>query len=303
LESDERDEFPSYISTGGPSGWRKHVTLPLTRKELAIALRDRPADEFFYEDNWRELLQKRFPIAIGALLQLAREGSWPNSAWQAALQYLSDEKIVRRAWNRLHSRLFESPTETLRALGPALTWWLQAAANALPLNAEPDFLRLIDRLLKVRGWEEAESGSLTLSQAINHPVGHLAEALLRWWYRTGPKVGGLIPVSIRDRFTLLMTTEPTAAAARVVLAAHFANLFIVDPAWTREYLLPHFAWDTDPYVAGRVWDAYLGNPNISAELVAGFKAQFLETARHYDELGEYGKQYAGLLAITLLELP
>jgi hypothetical protein len=303
LQSDERDEFPSYISTGGPSGWRKHVTLPATRAELAIALRDRPADDFFYEDNWRELLQKKLPVAISALLQLAREETWPNGAWQEALQYLSDEKIVRRSWNRLHKTLSGAPAETIRSLGTAITWWLQSAANALPLQAEQDFLRLINRILGEGGWDEIETESFTLSQSINHPIGHVTEALLRWWYRTGPKVGGLLPLSIRDRFSFPLTTVLTSGAARVALAAHVANLFIVDPVWTREYLLPYFDWATDPSAANLVWQAYLVNPNISAELAAGFKEQFLETANHYDELGEYSKQYAGLLTITLLELP
>jgi hypothetical protein len=303
LEADERDEFPSYISTGGPSGWRKHVNLPATRPELANALRERPSDDFWYEDNWRDLLQSKFRVAIGALLQLAQEGVWPKGAWQEAFQYLSDEKVVRRAWNRLHRALTEAPVEVIQSLGQALTWWLQSAANAIPSQAEQGFLKLIDRALTVRDWDQGESTSVTVAQAINHPVGHLTEALLRWWYRTGPKVGGLLPTPIRDRFSLLLTTEPTASASRVCLAAHLANLFIVDPGWTREYVLPYFSWDTDPVAAHSVWDAYLGNPNVSSELVAGFKAQFLETAKHYAELGEYGKQYAGLLAITLLELP
>lgn len=302
LEADERDEFPSYISSGGSRGWKRHVTLPDTRAELANALRGRPADDFFYEDNWRALLEKKFRAAIGALLQLARESAWPQSAWHEALQYLSDEKIVRRGWYRLHSALGNAPAETIRSLAPALTWWIQSAASALPLQAEPGFLQLIDKVLRDRGWEPAEPASVTLSQAINHPVGHLTEALLRWWYRTGPKVGGLLPVPIRDRFTLLVTTEATTGAARVTLGAHLANLFIVDPAWTSECLLPHFAWDRDPATAQHMWEAYLGNPSISAELVGGFKAVFLETARHYGELGNYGKQYAGILVVTLLEL-
>ena len=302
LEEDERDEFPSYISTGGPRGWKQHVTLPDTRPELASALRERPPDDFFYEDNWRSLLEKKFRIAIGALLQLAREQTWPPSAWQEALQTLSDEKLVRRAWYRLHTTLENCPAETIRSLAHALTWWLQSAANVLPLQAEPGFLRLIDKIFGDRGWVADESAVVSLSQAINHPVGHLTEALIRWWYRSGPRVGGLLPAPIRDRFTLLVTSEATTGAARVALAAHVANLFIVDPTWTAEYLLPFFSWETDPATAHHVWDAYLGNPNISAELVGGFKTQFLKTAEHYDELGDYGKQYAGLLAITLLEL-
>lgn len=40
---------------------------------------------------------------------LAREQTWPRSAWQEALQYMSDEKIVRRAWYRLHKPLENAP--------------------------------------------------------------------------------------------------------------------------------------------------------------------------------------------------
>jgi hypothetical protein len=303
LQPDERDEFPTYISTGGPGGWRQHVTLPSTRTALAAALRDRPPDDFFYEDNWRALLETKFPVAVGALLELARGGDWPNGAWQEALQYLSGERVIRRAWNRLHGPLASAPAETVRSLEPALTWWLQSAATAIPAQAEPDFLRLVDRVYTERGWDEDQAASLDHSQAINHPAGHLTEALLRWWYRTGPKVGGLLPAAIRDRFSLFLRTKAIAGAARVCLAAHLGSLFVVDPAWAKEYLLPYFNWATDPTAAHQVWDAYLGNPNISPDLIAGFKAQFLETAKHYEELGEYGKQYAGLLAISLLELP
>ena len=301
LDPDERDEFPSYISTGFGRGWKRLATLPNTRPELASALRERPSEEFFYEDNWRDLLEKHFGVAIGALLQLAREQTWPQSAWQEALQYLSDDKIVRRAWYRLHKALERAPAQTIRSLAHSLTWWVQAAANALPPQSEPGFLRLIDTIVRERGWDESESVPEKLSQAINHPVGHLTEALLRWWYRTGPRVSGLLPAAIRDRFSEFVTSEATAGAARVALAAHLANLFVVDPGWTTKYLLPYFDWENSSGTALHVWDAYLGNPNISTELVGEFKTQFLETAQHYVELGDYAVQYARLLAITLLE--
>lgn len=303
LEPDERDEFPMYISSGWGEGWRRHVTLPQTRPELAAALRIRPVDDFFYEDNWRNLLETKFPVAITALLQLAQEHTWPKSAWQEALQYLSDEKFVRKAWYPLHNALATAPAGIARLLAPSLTWWLQSAANALPTEAEAGFLELIDKILEDHGWEQTEPGPIAPAQAINHPLGHLTEALLRWWYRAGPKVGELLPAPIRERFTRLITDEQTTGASRVILAAHLANLFIVDPRWTTQYLLPYFAWNRDSSTARHVWEAYLGNPTISAELVGGFKKQFLETAKHYEALDDYGGQYAGLLAIALLELP
>jgi len=302
LAEDDRDEFPSYTYTGRAPFGRRDVTLPTTRSELAAALRERPVDDFFYEDNWRELLQSRFRRAVSALLQLARERAFPADAWQVALQVLSGEGLVRRAWFRLHSALFSASDDDLRVIGSAITWWIQAAANAIPVACEVAFVTGIDRLLTIQDLGEPIEPSVTLDKAINHPLGHICEALLRWWYRTGPKVGGLLPAPIVERFTRLLAIDSSAGVARVTLAAHVSNLHFVDPAWTQEHLLPHFSWNRDASIANNLWRAYLGNPNISDELVKAFKSDFLETAERYNELGEFGDQYARLLAIAFIQI-
>lgn len=300
LPPGDQAEFPYFISAGyGAAG--KPADLPAARAALADALRERPLDRYGYQDNWRNLLEKHFFIASGALVQLGRERTWPQSAWQDALQFLSDEKIAHTAWYRLHGTLERASPEAIRSFGPSLTWWLQSVAGELPAESDAAFFRLFDKVVADHPWENPPHAQIPLSQAINHPVGHLTEALLRLWYQTKPKVGGLLPAQIRQRFTSLVTSESTTAASRLVLATHLANLYIVDPQWTKEHLLAFFEWGKNLEVARFAWEAYLGNANISAELIAGFKKPFLETARHYIELGDYAKQYAALLALSLVE--
>lgn len=65
------------------------------------------------------------------------------------------------------------------------------------------------------------------------------------------RVGGLLQAPIRERITHLMRTSATNGAARVALAAHLANLFVVDTAWTEECLLPYFDWKADRVAAHR----------------------------------------------------
>ncbi len=50
-----------------------------------------------------------------------------------------------------------------------------------------------------------------------------------------------------------------------------------------------------------MWEGFLRSPRIYWPLLNAFKAQFLETACHYNDLCEHGRQYAELLTYTALE--
>lgn len=300
----EIDEFPSFTVSSSDSGWTQRVNLPTDQEALVAALPGRPDEDVFYEDNWREIVENHFDAAAGALVQLARRHEFPTRAWREALQTLTGEKIARDAWNRLHATLANASTEVLNSLAESLTFWLRELANQLPLSDDVAFFTLIDHVAAAAVLSMSTAArDISISQAINHPIGHLIEGLIRWWYRTAPRVGGRLPHAIRERFTAFLKSPQGAPVARTTLGSHLNNLFVVDPDWTTEYLLPHFRWGEDSTIARAVWQAYLGHPTISEELIGAFKQDFLETASHYELLGEYSEQYASLLAIAFLEIP
>jgi hypothetical protein len=96
---------------------------------------------------------------------------------------------------------------------------------------------------------------------------------------------------------------PIFRLGRVLLAAHLASLYAVDPRWTTIHLVPRFDWSVSEPEAKGMWEGYLWTPRINAELLKPFKSIFLATAHKFDRLGKHAQRYAELLAVVALELP
>jgi hypothetical protein len=63
--------------------------------------------------------------------------------------------------------------------------------------------------------------------------------------------------------------------------------------------LPLFNWDR-PYEAKAVWEGFLWSPRLYQPLLTAFKLDFLESANHYDGLGEHREQFAAFLTYAAL---
>ena len=86
---------------------------------------------------------------------------------------------------------------------------------------------------------------------------------------------------------------------RVLLGSRLIALFRVDRTWTEQYLLPLFGWD-NPREAKSVWEGFLWSPRLYQPLLIAFKPQFLESAKHYADLGEHCQQFAAFLTYAAL---
>jgi hypothetical protein len=139
-------------------------------------------------------------------------------------------------------------------------------------------------------------------RAINHPVGHVTEALLRWWYRRSPEDEEGLPAEIRPTFIELCDTRIDAFRhGRVLLAAHVIALFRVDREWAMQHLLPLFDWQRSEVEARAAWEGFLWSPRLYRPLMEVLKPAFLDTARHYAALGKRDGQYASLLTFAALD--
>jgi hypothetical protein len=67
------------------------------------------------------------------------------------------------------------------------------------------------------------------------------------------------------------------------------------------YLLPFFNWDINATEARSTWEGFLWSPRLYRPLLITFKSQFLETAHHYNELGECRRQFSAILTYAALE--
>jgi len=84
-----------------------------------------------------------------------------------------------------------------------------------------------------------------------------------------------------------------------MLGSRLIAFFRVDRPWTELYLLPLFSWN-NPTEAKAVWEGFLWSPRLYQPLLIAFKPQFLESTKHYADLGEHRQQFAALLTYAAL---
>ena len=182
----------------------------------------------------------------------------------------------------------------------AISWWLREIARTFE-GHERTFLSLCERVLRLEHEPEEETDDV-VGRAINHGVGHVTDALIRWWYRRKLEDEQGLPDELSVIFTELCDVRVDAYRhARVLLAARVVTLFRVDREWATQHLLPLFEWKGSGLEARAAWEGFLGSPQLYAPLMEALKTTFLETAEHYGALGRHGRQYASVLVFASLD--
>lgn len=306
-----REEFPVWRSgTGDPDyeEWRDVDVAPRKRRELVQWLvKPAPERRPFYEDTWREVCRARFFHSLCALCDLARQDTWPKKRWQEALQVWSEDGMVLRSWRSAAPLLQTMPDAVVQELAHGVTRWLDAASSSVDRH-EAILLRMCQRVLDLplgeeSGLRDGDGGPLEqpVMEAINHPIGHVTKALINLWFKRVPNDGDGLPTDIAPSFTRLCNTRVDRFRhGRVLLASRLIALFRVDRPWTERYLLPCFDWTYDRSEAKAAWEGFLWSPRLYQPLLLAFKPQFLETARHYGELGEHADRFASFLTYAAL---
>lgn len=311
LATNERDEFSHWMSgTGDPDyeDSRDVDIAPRKRQELVQWLtKPTPERRPFYEDTWREVCRTRFFHSLSALCDLAQDGVWPAGRWREALQAWAVEGMVLRSWRYAAPMVQTMPDAVLQDIDHAVTWWIESASKSINRH-EDILLSLCRRVLALP--LEAGSGSRIIrngietydpvGSAINHPIGHVTQALINLWFKQNPNDNDLLPADTRPMFTTLCDVQVDRFRhGRVLLGSRLIAFFRVDRPWTEQHLLPLFDW-SNPVEAKAAWEGFLWSPRLYQPLLTSFKSQFLDSANHYADLGEHRQQFARFLTYAAL---
>ncbi len=309
LAANERDEFSHWMSgTGDPDyeDSRDVDIAPRKRQELVQWLtKPMPERSPFYEDTWRDVCRTRFFHSLSALCDLARDGVWPAGRWREALQVWSEEGMVPRSWRYAAPWVQAMPDAVMQDIVHGVTRWIEAVSKSIS-GYEEILLNLCHRALALP--LDADTGmtrngepmNQPVTEAINHPVGHVTQALLNMWLKQNPNDNDQLPAEISPFFTELCNIEVDRFRhGRVLLGSRLIALFRVDRAWTEQYLLPLFSWNNQAE-AKAVWEGFLWSPRLYQPLLLAFKSQFLDCSNHYADLGEHRQQFAVFLTYAAL---
>ena len=296
LADDESDEFSTWM--GDLREPREYATSPREPRELIEWLRANPNTDPWKKDDWSERCREEFDTTASALSELALQGTWPKRRWDEALHAWSADELMKRSWHRIASVLARAPGDDLHALSHGVSRWLKAVATTFE-GEEETFLLLCDRVLAL-DFEEKDDTDDAVVRAINHPVGMVTDALLRWWRPLKDDEG--LADCLNSRFSRICDTRISKLRhGRVLLAAHVIRLFRLDADWATRSVLPLFAWERSRLEARAAWQGFLWSPQLYRPLIEALKPAFLDTANHYAELGRHDVQYSSLLTFAALD--
>lgn len=309
----EREEFSRWMSRSGDPEFESRRVVdvaPRTRKDLVLWLNKPPAQwSPFYEDTWQQTCRKHPLNSLYALYDLAKKDVWLADRWNQAFYVWSQGRLLPRLWRYVPRLLGTIPDGTnLQEIAYSLSWWLETVSKSIDQQEDV----LLEWCRRVLDFDlHADSGARTVrngveiiditSAALNHPVGHVTQALLNVWFKRKPNDGDGLPSDIKLLFTDICTQQiGRFRYGRVVLASQVIALFRADHEWTEKNLLPWFSWSS-PTDAQSVWQGFFWAPRVHQPLLVAIKRQFLDCADHYADLGEYGPQFAAFLTIVALE--
>lgn len=313
LAGNESDEFSFWISSSDGADYqefRNIECLPNRRKELVGRLK-----QIFEENNlpnkddWQEVCHNNFPLSLCALCELAQEDIWPIQRWSTALQVWSSNENLIRSWRYAAPLINKMPDDDFRSVVHSISHWLKRTSQSSEYHREI-FIAVCERALefscdiesrvsRVRDGVEIEN---LVMDAINHPVGDVAQALLNRLFISEPADNEGMAEDISLLLNDLCREKKAAFRhGRVIMAANLIALFRIDKKWTEKKLLPLLDWEAKPDEAKAAWQGFLWSPRLYPSLFSAFKKPFLDTAKYYDRLGEYGGQYAALLTYVGLD--
>lgn len=309
LAANERDEFSHWMSGTGDPDYEESRDVdiaPRNRHELVQWLKKPiPERQPLYEDTWSDVCRNRFFHSLYALCNLARDETWPTGRWREALQVWSEEGMVLRSWRYAARLVLTMPNTVLQEIVQSVTWWMQAVSKSI--NQHEEILislcrRVLDLPLETGTGITRNDAPLNepVTEAINHPVGHVTQSLINLWFKRNPNDNDQLPAEIKRLFTEICNVQIVRYRhGRVLLGSRLIALFRVDRIWAEQYLLPLFSWD-NPGEAKGVWEGFLWSPRLYPPLLVALKSQFLESANYYTELGDHRQQFAAFLTYAAL---
>jgi hypothetical protein len=250
------------------------------------------------------LKQASWGIELGRALQ--QRGAWDTTMWKSIVWGLNRDEVTREEWAIMLALVDES-TPMLRGVIGEVILLLERRVQA---DSNPFKGELLQAGLRIAGqaWAILDSTHEPtqvefrdwLTTAINEPGGQLAEFYVRALWQAQKEAGEDwkgFPVDFRGYFDSVMrSTVWSGEMARTRLAGSTYSMFLADPGWTRENLIPLFDWTINDRKAKQAWHGYLTWVRWNDDLLEQLLPFFRDTFARIDKLEAKAERFCEVMA-------
>lgn len=302
---ERRADFPTWMETrwGLATDFSAEDLLGLSDDDLLRVLKEHRTNREGLLDSWRHAAELDRRRALRLLDRLLQEGYLDLAVWSyglAAFREVGDDAELRETivglLERLPPQLLDE-SRIVRAVADAVRQLSENVRDAL----RPRLLAVWDAVLPLSFAVAGTGADERVTDAINHPTGVLAEALLLVLRSHHPERNAGIEEDVRVRLErLISSSEDSARLGRVIVASRLPLLHDLSPEWTEQIVIPLFDW-RDPQEATGAWQGFLWSPWIRPSLWQHLKPHFLASFDHLDALGGSKSSLAGTFASIAIE--
>lgn len=296
---DHQEEFSAWSYSGRGSAVgdtiRQRDLNGLSIPEIADLLWTSPRE---VTSAWCKII-RQFPKRASRVLGLvAKRGSIDDYLMFLTFRTLGDHSNSDR-WRSIwfaFADVCESAADDFFSNGSQyIASWLKDSTIVLTKEEGARFIRVWDRLVGHAIETTKNSNEDPIDAALNNPAGCLAEALVAMMFRYELQKGDGFPPGFPSRFELLIhSASESAQHARAILAMNLQYFYLIDHVWTSAHLLPLMEWTNSE--ASMLWRSYLWSPRWYPDLLDAYKAPFLKSFEHSDQLDRDYKTLCVLFA-------
>lgn len=282
------------------------LAVPLSKiLDKAEELKARDHVALVENDPYAGLAAKRPVRAFAALTNAVKRKKYPAWAWRTFLNSEGRQSDKPKLSALIAEYISRLPSNELPSImHPTCDWFLQASGILLrrfPKQFERVWAKIVSVLKSdgetgkssiIRGNKEPDWAM----EALNSPIGKLAQTLMHDPEKDGLKPGTNFPLPWVTRVNELLSFEGDLRRQALVIFSYSLNwFFAIDPDWSEKHLISKLAEDGEDQNAvwaGLFWHAELPN----SELYLRLKPRLLKLAQGKSiSRKNYGEVLAGIV--------
>ncbi len=255
----------------------------------AVELSGRTHELLVESNPFAGLASQRPARAFAALVDAAKHNTYPEWAWRTFLNSEARKSDKPRFTALIAERVSRLPTSALSELIYPVSEWLLVSSKVLLKEFPKQFELVWGKVISVvRSNPDCAKSSIVrgnkepdwAAEALNAPVGKLAEALMNDPQKQGAEAGKGFPFPWISRADELLSLGGDLRRYALVMFAFNLNwFFAIDPAWTEKKLIS--VLDEEEQDQSAVWAGFFWAAKIpSQKLYSQLKPHLLRLAKH-----------------------